>query len=171
MDNKEIKDIYIKTYWEYYLSLEKRMLQTEEYVAFNMKNEKTYTTCINALIKHIIRTDVSDLGLKSALSRPMEIFKDADGRITLQETLYLRDRFGCSQKVLLSDVWIASNILLFTVFDGFLENKYSLIEGDSFRKHYDIKAPKESDWPSSEIYDFDWKNIKDSSEPFKQFPF
>lgn len=95
------------------------------------------TTCINALIKHIIRTDVSELGLKSALSRPMEIFKDADGRITLQETLYLRDRFGCSQKVLLSDVWIASNILLFTVFDGFLENKYSLIEGDSFRKHYD----------------------------------
>lgn len=39
----DIKDIYINTYWEYYLSLEKRMLQTEEYVAFNMKNEMTYS--------------------------------------------------------------------------------------------------------------------------------
>lgn len=36
---------------------------------------------------------------------------------------------------------------------------------------FTIKAPKESDWPSNEIYDFDWKNIKGSNEPFKKFPF
>lgn len=28
-------------------------------------------------------------------------------------------------------------LLLFTVFDGYLENKYRLIEGESFRKHYE----------------------------------
>ena len=36
---------------------------------------------------------------------------------------------------------------------------------------FTIKAPVESDWPSSEIYDFEWKNIKNSSEPFKRFKF
>lgn len=36
---------------------------------------------------------------------------------------------------------------------------------------FTIKAPEESDWPSNEIYVFDWNNIKNSSEPFKQFQF
>ncbi len=43
MNDKKIKDVYIKTYWEYYLSIERKMLQTEEYVAFSMENEKTYS--------------------------------------------------------------------------------------------------------------------------------
>ena len=41
----------------------------------------------------------------------------------------------------LSEAWVAGNLLLFTVFDGYLENKNDLDEGDSFRKHY-YKLPE-----------------------------
>lgn len=42
-----------------------------------------------------------------------------------------------SRKSSLSEAWVAGNLLLFTVFDGYLENKYHLMEGVSFRNHYD----------------------------------
>lgn len=36
---------------------------------------------------------------------------------------------------------------------------------------FSIKPSEESDWLSSEIYDFEWNKIKGSPNPFKQFPF
>lgn len=43
----------------------------------------------------------------------------------------------------LSDVWIVGYTLFFTVFDGFLENKHNLAEGDSFKGRYN-KLPDKS---------------------------
>lgn len=40
------------------------------------------------------------------------------------------------RKSSLSEAWVAGNLLLFTVFDGYLENAYHLMEGTSFRDHY-----------------------------------
>lgn len=37
------KDLYIKTYWKYYKSLEQRFARTEEFVAFDDVNNKTYS--------------------------------------------------------------------------------------------------------------------------------
>lgn len=36
----------------------------------------------------------------------------------------------------LSDSWIIENMILFSLFDGYLEENYGLQEGDSFRNHY-----------------------------------
>lgn len=37
------KELYIKTYWKYYKSLEQRFARTEEFVAFDDVNNKTYS--------------------------------------------------------------------------------------------------------------------------------
>ena len=37
------KELYIKTYWKYYKSLEQRFARTEEFVAFDDVNSKTYS--------------------------------------------------------------------------------------------------------------------------------
>ena len=36
----------------------------------------------------------------------------------------------------LSDSWIIENMILFSLFDGYVEENYGLQEGDSFRNHY-----------------------------------
>ncbi len=36
---------------------------------------------------------------------------------------------------------------------------------------FEICPPKISDWPSSELYEFDWEDIKDSEEPYDKFLF
>lgn len=36
---------------------------------------------------------------------------------------------------------------------------------------FEIHPPQISDWPSSELYDFEWNNIKTYSNPFDKFPF
>ena len=37
------KNLYIKTYWKYFRSLEKRLARTEDYVAFDSVNAKAYS--------------------------------------------------------------------------------------------------------------------------------
>lgn len=45
------KDRYVKSYWNYYLSLEKRLIRTEEYVAFDEVNSGTYSIEYLALLQ------------------------------------------------------------------------------------------------------------------------
>ena len=40
MEVKSVKANYVKIYWQYYRSLEKRFLKTEEFVAFDKVNGK-----------------------------------------------------------------------------------------------------------------------------------
>lgn len=53
-----------------------------------------------------------------------------------RHTMYLECSEVMNGNVPLSKSWVANNILIFTVFDGWLEEKYGLTEGESFRKHY-----------------------------------
>ena len=43
MEVKSVKANYVKIYWQYYRSLEKRFLKTEEFVAFDKVNGKAYS--------------------------------------------------------------------------------------------------------------------------------
>ena len=67
----------------------------------------------------------------------MEEIEDSTYRSTYVEQLQAQGYDYMYSKVELSEAWVAGNLLLFTVFDGYLENKYHLTEGASFREHYD----------------------------------
>lgn len=51
--SNNLKDAYIKSYWMYYLKLEKRLERTEEYVAFDEVNNKAYSIEYLALLQAI----------------------------------------------------------------------------------------------------------------------
>lgn len=91
--------------------------------------------CIESIAKFILQSNMSDFNINQIEQRPIvcEISKTGD----MTHTVNLS--FGvtmCREKAALSEAWVAGNILLFTIFDGYLENKYNLIEGESFRNHY-----------------------------------
>ncbi len=91
--------------------------------------DSKYVTSLTNIIK---KSDMSDLNL-----RPVEVDLAAflpDG--TRQTSMTFFTSFANS-KAALSDAWIAGNILLFTAYDGYLEQKYGLLEGDSFHNHYE----------------------------------
>ncbi|SFO29948.1 hypothetical protein SAMN04487831_11744 [Pseudobutyrivibrio sp. UC1225] len=90
---------------------------------------------ISSITKVIKQSDMSDLNLISVVVRPNTIVID-NGNFYRNEELFVSDVIGAS-KAQLSEAWVAGNILLFTAFDGYLENKYSLTEGESFKNHYD----------------------------------
>lgn len=91
--------------------------------------------CINSIVKVISQSNMSDLNLNSVTLRPIICITDKDGKLLKEVTITLSDTF-CSEKTKLSEAWVAGNLLLFTVFDGYLENKFNLGEGASFKSHY-----------------------------------
>ena len=96
--------------------------------------------CINAIIKFIKQSDMTDLSIKSVEIRPMRCKGKKNEEAEYTENIYISDTMFFN-KSSLSEAWVAGNLLLFTVFDGYLENKNDLDEGDSFRKHY-YKLPE-----------------------------
>ena len=78
---------------------------------------------------------MSDLDFHKMLIRPIICSIDENGNEVHTVQMELYD--AMYRKSPLSEAWVAGNLLLFTIFDGYLENKYSLREGVSFRKHYD----------------------------------
>lgn len=97
--------------------------------------KKMNKDCISAIIKFIEQSDMTDLSIKSVEIKPIRYNteKDEDGRYTVR--VYVSDKIFF-EKPSLSEAWVAGNLLLFTVFDGYLENKCKLVEGASFREHY-----------------------------------
>ena len=78
---------------------------------------------------------MSDIDFHQIEIRPIICKTDEEGNIIYNVQMTFCDSiFGKSS---LSEAWVAGNLLLFTVFDGYLENKYNLMEGASFRNHYD----------------------------------
>ena len=78
---------------------------------------------------------MSDLDFHKMSIRPIICSIDENGKEVHTVQMELYD--AMCRKSPLSEAWVAGNLLLFTIFDGYLENKYSLTEGVSFRKHYD----------------------------------
>lgn len=100
-------------------------------VSENMMDQK----CINSIVECIMQSDMSDIDFREVKIRPVRYKLDEEGN----EVAMVYDSFCDTllEKSAMSDAWVAGNLLLFTVFDGYLENKYQLIEGESFRKHYE----------------------------------
>lgn len=48
-----VVDQYIKSYWKYYLSLERRFLRTEEYLTFDVGNDKAFSIEYLALLQSV----------------------------------------------------------------------------------------------------------------------
>lgn len=96
---------------------------------------------IDAIVKVVYNSDMSDLNLLKVETRVIQY--DDSRNETHTSTIFVSDRFGGKAK--LSEAWVAGNLLLFTVFNGHLENKYKLLEGESFKKHYD-NLPELSDF-------------------------
>ncbi len=90
--------------------------------------------CIDSIIRVITRSNMSDLDLVPVEIRPVRYEIGKDGKETTRYNIELSDCFG--MKAQLSEAWVASNLLLFTTFDGVLENLYLLTEGASFKNHY-----------------------------------
>lgn len=89
--------------------------------------------CINSIIKCLIQSDMSDLNFRKVTIRPIRYKIGEEG---LEEKVFISDTLAFD-KFQISDAWVVGNILIFTVFDGYLENKYHLTEGETFRKHYE----------------------------------
>ena len=90
---------------------------------------------IASIVKVIEQSDMSDLNLVTIEERPVTVEINEHGTETHNVHLYLSDYIG-RNKAQLSEAWVAGNIMLFTVYDGYLENKYGLTEGASFLNHY-----------------------------------
>ena len=88
---------------------------------------------IKAITNVIKQSNMSDLNLISVEVRPETII-DKCGKY--ETCITLSDYVSLNKKAQMSEAWVAGNILLFTLFDGYLENKYNLLEGVSFREHY-----------------------------------
>lgn len=94
------------------------------------------TACISSIIKFILQSNMSDLNISHVELRPVVCKEDSSGNRTHTRSIMLRDTMF-AQKGSLSEAWVAGNLLLFTLFDGYLESKYGLDEGVSFKNHYD----------------------------------
>lgn len=91
---------YVESYWKYYLSLEKRLMRTEEYVAFDDVNAKAYSVEYLSLLQ-IVCSEIDVTGRAIAKSYDSNIKKDANimkwgyiiqqsiNGITLQETEFI----------------------------------------------------------------------------------
>lgn len=90
--------------------------------------------CINSIMKFMLQTNMSDLDFHSTQIRPIRCEIDQDGNEMHICSMSVID--ATFRKTSLSEAWVAGNLLLFTVFDGYLESKYLLTEGASFRAHY-----------------------------------
>lgn len=90
--------------------------------------------CIDSIINVISKSNMADLDFVNTDINPItcEIDEDGNEKHTVQKTCYVY-AYG---KAELSEAWVAGNLLLFTVFDGYLENTYHLTEGATFREHY-----------------------------------
>lgn len=91
--------------------------------------------CIDSIINVISKSNMADLDFLNTEIRPITCEIDEDGKE--KHTVHMSLYDYMYSKVELSEAWVAGNLLLFTVFDGYLENKYHLTEGASFREHYD----------------------------------
>lgn len=90
--------------------------------------------CMDSIIKVILNSDMADLNFFRTETILGERETDEDGSEGYRVQLTFSDSMW--KKAELSEAWVAGNLLLFTVFDGYLENKYQLTEGVSFREHY-----------------------------------
>ena len=90
--------------------------------------------CIDSIINVISKSNMADLDFISTEIIPVTCEIDEEGKE--KHTIHMSFSECMYSKAELSEAWVAGNLLLFTVFDGYLENKYHLAEGASFREHY-----------------------------------
>lgn len=91
--------------------------------------------CITSIVNFIKQTDFVESCLHNVEVRPIQYKIYEEGELIHYVQMKVLDSF--CRKAQLSEAWVASNLLLFSVFDGCLENKYSLTEGASFKNHFD----------------------------------
>lgn len=90
--------------------------------------------CIDSIINVISKSNMADLDFINTEIRPITCEIDEKGKE--KHTVYMSCCDYIYRKAELSEAWVAGNLLLFTVLDGYLENTYHLTEGASFREHY-----------------------------------
>lgn len=92
--------------------------------------------CINTILNVVLKSNMAESQIHKVFTKPVEYVIGKDGKTEVTTTICVSDNLGKRSNPL-TEAWVAGNILLFTVFDGAIENNYSLKEGDSFKKHYD----------------------------------
>ena len=90
--------------------------------------------CIDSIINVISKSNMADLDFINTDIIPITCEIDEDGKE--KHTIHMSFYECMYSKAELSEAWVAGNLLLFTVFDGYLENIYHLTEGASFKEHY-----------------------------------
>ena len=94
------------------------------------RNDSEYKY-INSIVDMI---ESSNLRLRSIEIRP--VCYDDDTSLKSTVSIIHSDIIGERSRFVNID--LVANLLIFTAFDGFVENKYSLPEGESFKRHYEI---------------------------------
>ncbi len=92
--------------------------------------------CINTILNIVMKSNMAESQIHKVFTRPVEYVTDKDGKLEPRTTFLVSDTLG-TRSIPLTEAWVAGNLLLFSVFDGAIENNYGLKEGDSFKKHYD----------------------------------
>lgn len=90
--------------------------------------------CISSIMEVISESNMADLDFYNTKLRPITCETDDNGKEI--HTVHHEYFVSMCNKLPLSEAWVAGNLLLFTVFDGYLENTYRLVEGAAFRGHY-----------------------------------
>lgn len=92
---------------------------------------------INSIVDMI---ESSNLRLRSVEIRPVCY----DDGTSLKSTVSIIHSDIIGERSRFVNIDLVANLLIFTAFDGFVENKYSLPEGESFKRHYEI-LPESTD--------------------------
>lgn len=98
---------------------------------------------VDSIVKVVLESNMTERNIKTVELRPITCSIKNGGKIHTTAEICSSDTVF-ADRAKLSEAWIAGNLLLFTIFDGYLENKYGLIEGASFRNHYQ-NLPASSD--------------------------
>lgn len=99
--------------------------------------KSTYNIFRDSIVDMI---ESSNLRLRSVEIRP--VCYDDDTSLKSTVSIIHSDIIGERSRFVNTD--LVANLLIFTAFDGFVENKYSLPEGESFKRHYEI-LPESTD--------------------------
>lgn len=124
-----------------------------------MGKKKSYLSIIDVLRSsnmkeiNLIETKTRRVVYEKPREKESEDFNIGVDKYYQTEYLDVCDCAYCNQKE--TESWVSSIILLFTLFDSWLEDKYHLTEGESYRKHYEelkSKACKTLDYVALNCY-------------------
>ncbi|MDD3417206.1 MAG: hypothetical protein PHY47_24955 [Lachnospiraceae bacterium] len=101
-----------------------------------MNDSSMHTQLVMSILNVLKTSDFADHNLRKVDYHLTKCYMDEKSHKILRNDLISTSVSFRDNKSKLSEAWVAGNILVFTMFDSWLEDKYALTEGATFKQHY-----------------------------------